>query len=126
MHIDVEEEISLEEYTILELYVKESDQRQEKQLSELRESMSQSQNENRVWQRIPKVNERIKFHLPKIHTKVINRGGKSTGRNKYYVNVINDKQKLWVHMDKLEYEVIKKDATKDIKNGIEENNGNRL
>lgn len=73
------------------------------------------------------MNERIKFLLPKseewIHTKLINRGGKSTGRNKYYVNVINDadKQKLGVHMDKLEYEVIKKDATEDIENGIEEN-----
>lgn len=30
----------------------------------------------------------------KFIQKVINRGGKSTGRNKYYVNVINDKQKL--------------------------------
>ena len=43
---------------------------------------------------IPKVNSRIKYRLPHndewIHAKVTSRGGKATGKNKYYVNVIND------------------------------------
>lgn len=58
-------------------------------------------------QRIPKVNERTKYHLPKsdeqIHTKEISRGGKYTGRNKYNVNAINDadKQMLGLHRDRL-------------------------
>lgn len=40
-------------------------------------------------QRIPKVNERVKYHLPKsdewIQAKVINGDGKATERNRYDV-----------------------------------------
>lgn len=52
-------------------------------------------------QKIPIVNEIIKYHLPKseewTHAKVISRRGKSTGRNKY-VKVMNEKDKYWEYI----------------------------
>ena len=50
------------------------------------------------------------------------RKGKFTGRNKYYVNVMSEKDEemMRVHFNKLEYEIVKDDTDEDNKDKIEE------
>ena len=43
-----------------------------------------------------------------IYQKVTSKRGKSTGRNKYYVNIMNEMIRL--HLNKLEYEIVKDDT----------------
>ena len=70
------------------------------------------QTENTARKTIVKVNDKIKYRLKDneewIDARVISKGGKATGKNKYYVNVQNDKdsQKLGVHLDKVEFEIV--------------------
>ena len=51
------------------------------------------------------------------YQKVMSRGGKSIGRKKYYVNVMNetDKEMMGVHLNKLEYEIVKDNTNEDKK-----------
>ena len=117
-----DEESHMEDYVGdgSELCGVESEQSQEEQMTESAGSMSQSRGKDRVSERVvPKVSERIKYRLPEseewIDATVLSRGGKSTGKNKYYVNVMNnkDKQKLGMHLDKIEFEVVKEDVGND-------------
>ena len=72
--------------------------------------------------RIPKAQENIRYREKQdenwIYAKVISRGGKSTGRNKYYVNLIheNDNKMLGVHLDRFEYEIVKDNSLPTIEN----------
>ncbi|PIK34738.1 hypothetical protein BSL78_28434 [Apostichopus japonicus] len=62
---------------------------------------------------IPNVNTKIKYGLQEddewTQATVMGKGGKATGRNKHYVNVQReeDEQKVGIHLDKVEFEVIK-------------------
>ena len=75
---------------------------------------------------VPTISERIKYRLPEseewTHAKIISKGGKSTGKNKYYVNVMHDKdqQKFGVHLDKVEYTVLKDDESREDDGGSKE------
>ena len=72
----------------------------------------QIQSGNRAQKTAIKVKDKIKYRKECddewIEARVISRGGKATGKNKHYVNVQNDKdnQKLGVHLDKVEFEVV--------------------
>ena len=60
---------------------------------------------------VPKVNDRIKYRLKDDEqwtTAIVKgRGGKATGKNKYYMNVVNeeDNQMKGIHLDRTEYEI---------------------
>ena len=75
---------------------------------------------------VPKVNNRIKYRLSDSEewtkAKVISRGGKATGKNKYYVNVMNegDKQKLGIHLDRLEYQMLDEEEDGSCREGIDD------
>ena len=60
--------------------------------------------------------------LSTAYKKVMRRQGKSTGRNKYYVNVTNEKDKemMGVHLNKLEYKILNDDTSENYKDEIEE------
>ena len=60
---------------------------------------------------IPAVKSKIKYRLQGedewTEAEVLGRGGKATGKNKFYVNVLNDqdKQKVGIHLDQLYFAV---------------------
>ena len=74
---------------------------------------------------IPAVKSKIKYRLQGedewTEAEVLGRGGKATGKNKFYVNVLNDqdKQKVGIHLDQLDFAVIDGEDSE-----TEENNTN--
>ena len=60
---------------------------------------------------MPKVNYRIRYRLPGenwVVAVVTGRGGKATGKNKYYFNIrnIDNGRELGIHLDKAEFQVL--------------------
>ena len=61
---------------------------------------------------IPPMNTTIKYKFSEaegwVTARILSRGGKASGKNRYYVNVINeeDHKKLGVHLDQVPFEVI--------------------
>ena len=58
-----------------------------------------SSNSNEVTPcKLPKVGDCIKYKLPEnedwIEAKILSRGGKSTGQNKYYFNIMNNEDHI--------------------------------
>ena len=75
--------------------------------------------------RIPKPQENIRYKLSDedewIYAKVVSKGGKSSGKNKFYMNIVNENTDdlLGIHLDKVKYEVIDTDATNVEKVGFD-------
>ena len=75
--------------------------------------------------RIPKLQENIRYKLSDedewIYAKVVSKGGKSSGKNKFYMNIVNENTDdlLGIHLDKVKYEVIDTDATNVEKVGFD-------
>ena len=60
---------------------------------------------------MPKVNDRIRYRLPEedwVVAVVTGRGGKATGKNKYYFNIhnIDNGGELGIHLDKAEFQLL--------------------
>ena len=53
-----------------------------------------------------------------IYAKILSRGGKITGKNKNYMNVLHEKdnQRLGIHLDKFEYEIVDDDHIQNEEN----------
>ena len=70
--------------------------------------------------KLPKVGDYIKYKLPEnedwIEAKILSRGGKSTGQNKYYFNIMNneDQIKLGINLELVDFEIIEKDNSEEV------------
>ena len=70
--------------------------------------------------KLPKVGDYIKYKLPEnkdwIEVKILSRGGKSTGQNKYYFNIMNkeDHIKLGINLELADFEIIEKYNSEEV------------
>ena len=80
-----------------------------------------SSNSNEVTScKLPKVGDYIKYKLPEnedwIEAKILSRGGKSTGQNKYYFNIMNkeDQIKMGINLELVDFKIIEKDNSEEV------------
>ena len=78
--------------------------------------------------RKPKIQEKIKYKTENekdwIIAKVIGKGGKATGKNKNYINVINEKDEkmIGIHLDKVQYKIINEDEDNECQENTQNQN----
>ena len=80
-----------------------------------------SSNSNEVTPcKLSKVGDYIKHKLPEnedwIEAKILSRGGKSIGQNKYYFNIRNNENliKLGINLELIDVETIEKDNSEEV------------
>ena len=67
--------------------------------------------------RIPKPQENIRYKLSDedewIYAKVLSRGGKSSGKNRFYMNIVNENTDdiFGIHLNQVQYEIIENQGT---------------
>ena len=77
------------------------------------ESQFAGENTNGGVSRIPRAQEKIRYRTSDAdnwtYAKVISKGGKSSGKNKFYMNILNENTEdmLGIHLNRVEYEIIK-------------------